>query len=144
MKRYVFTLAVSALAACTATPQKPVVQNELLYQSLGGRRGVERLAEATVKQLVDDRRINVFFADGNPAESRRLLAEKLCELSDGGCVYTGRPMEEAHSGLNLSDADFEAFVEDLIVAMNAQKVPVDAQRQLLQRLGALRPQIVGQ
>ncbi len=144
MKRYVLAFAATALAACAAAPQKPVVQNESLYQSLGGRHGVERLAEATVKQLFGDSRINGFFAHGDPADSRRLLAEKLCQLSDGGCEYTGRSMEEAHSGMNLTDADFEAFIEDLIVAMNAEKVPVDAQRQLLQRVGALRPQIVGQ
>jgi hemoglobin len=53
-------------------------------------------------------------------------------------------MEEAHSGLNLSDADFDAFVEDLVRGMDSQKVPKDLQKQLLGLLGPMRPQVVGQ
>jgi hemoglobin len=53
-------------------------------------------------------------------------------------------MEEAHSGLNLGDADFDAFVEDLVRAMDSQKVPKDLQKQLLGLLGPMRPQVVGQ
>ena len=144
MKRIVVAFAALALAACTAMPQKSVVQNETLYQSLGGRHGVERLVDAAVRRLFDDRRINAFFTGSNPDESRRLIAEHICELSGGGCAYTFRTKDATHSGMSLSDADFEAFIEDFIVAMNEVKVPVDAQRQVLQLFVALRPQIIGQ
>jgi hemoglobin len=53
-------------------------------------------------------------------------------------------MEEAHSGLNLTNADFDAFVDDLVHAMNSTKVPPDLQKQLLDLLGPMRPQVVGQ
>lgn len=144
MQRLVTVLAVTLLAACAAAPQKPVVQKDALFQSLGGRAGVERLAEATVNELVNDLRINLFFANGSPAESRRLLAEQLCAISGGPCTYTGRSMEEAHSGMYLVDADFDAFMQDFAAAMHTVAVPADAQRQLRALFEAMRPQIVGQ
>jgi hemoglobin len=53
-------------------------------------------------------------------------------------------MEEAHSGLNLSDADFAAFVEDLVAALDELKVPKASQDKLLAILGPMKPQVVGQ
>jgi hemoglobin len=53
-------------------------------------------------------------------------------------------MEEAHSGLNLTDADFDAFVGDLVSAMDELKVPKVKQNKLLALLSPMRPQIVGQ
>jgi len=53
-------------------------------------------------------------------------------------------MEEAHSGLNLTDADFAAFVEDLVATLNEFKVPKPTQDRLLAILGPMKPQIVGQ
>jgi len=144
MKKIVPMLCAVALAACAAAPQKPVVQKDALYLSLGGQAGVDRLAEATVRELVNDLRINLFFANGSMAESRRLLAEQLCAISGGPCTYTGRSMEEAHSGMYLVDADFDAFMQDFAAAMNAVTVPADAQRRLTALFEAMRPQIVGQ
>ena len=78
------------------------------------------------------------------ADLRRLLIEQICAATGGPCTYSGRSMEEAHSGLNLTDADFDAFVDDLVRAMNSTKVPPDLQKQLLGLLGPMRPQVVGQ
>ncbi|HXD83997.1 MAG TPA: group 1 truncated hemoglobin, partial [Rudaea sp.] len=62
----------------------------------------------------------------------------------GPCVYSGRSMEEAHSGLNLSNADFDAFVADLIAALDDVHVAKTGQQKLLALLAPMRPQIVGQ
>jgi hemoglobin len=53
-------------------------------------------------------------------------------------------MEEAHSGLSLTDADFTAFVEDLIAALDELKVPKASQEKLLALLGPMKPQVLGQ
>ena len=55
------------------------------------------------------------------ADLRRLVIEQLCAATGGPCTYTGRSMEEAHSGLNLTDADFDAFVDDLVRAMDSRE-----------------------
>jgi len=92
----------------------------------------------------NDLRINILFEKTDLADLRRLLIEQICAATGGPCTYTGRSMEEAHSGLNLTDADFDAFVDDLVRAMNATKVPPERQKQLLGLLGPMQPEVVGQ
>lgn len=145
MKRMVLLLALAALAACGASaPQKAAVQQGTLYEQLGGRSGVERLIDAAMKNVHADARIKGLFANTDMREQRKLLVEQLCTASGGPCEYTGRGMEEAHSGLNLTDGDFDAFVSDIIAAMNQIKLPTETQRPVLQIYWSMKPQVVGQ
>jgi hemoglobin len=144
MKAWLAPIAALALAACASAPQKAARPNDALYQALGAQAGVERLVDAALKHVHGDLRINVFFETTDLADLRRLLIEQICAASGGPCTYTGRSMEEAHSGMNLSDADFQAFVEDLVAAMNEVALSADAQQQVLGLFGPMKPQVVGQ
>jgi hemoglobin len=119
-------------------------KSDALYRALGGTDGITKVVDAALAEIHGDLRINIFFEKTDMADLRRLLIEQICAATGGPCEYTGRSMEEAHSGLNISDADFDAFVEDLVRAMDSQKVPKDLQKQLLGLLGPMRPQVVGQ
>jgi len=152
--RVAIGLCVVLAAGCTAAP--PVkrappaakaaadAKSDALYRALGGTDGITKVVDAALAEIHGDLRINIFFEKTDMADLRRLLIEQICAATGGPCEYTGRSMEEAHSGLNLSDADFDAFVEDLVRAMDSQKVPKDLQKQLLGLLGPMRPQVVGQ
>jgi hemoglobin len=133
------TAPASQQAAAT-----PVQHDDRLYRALGGQAGIARVVDAALAEIHGDLRINFFFEKTDLADLRRLLIEQLCAATGGPCTYTGRSMEEAHSGLNLTDADFDAFVDDLVRAMNSLKVPADLQKQLLALLGPMRPEVVGQ
>jgi hemoglobin len=119
-------------------------KSDALYRALGGTDGITKVVDAALAEIHGDLRINIFFEKTDMADLRRLLIEQICAATGGPCEYTGRSMEEAHSGLNISDADFDAFVEDLVRAMDSQEVPKDLQKQLLGLLGPMRPQVVGQ
>ncbi|MEO8673165.1 MAG: group 1 truncated hemoglobin [Tahibacter sp.] len=143
MKSWSLSLAILLLAGCASAPRHSAPK-DALYQSLGGEAGVARLTDAALGRIHSDLRINVFFEHTDLADLRRLLIEQICAASGGPCTYTGRSMEEAHSGMNLSDADFGAFVEDLIAAMNEVHLSEAAQKQVLGLFGPMKPQIVGQ
>ena len=64
-------------------------------------------------------------------------------IANGPCVYTGDSMVQTHAGMNISEAEFNAVVEDLIAAMDTVGVDIGTQNRLLARLATLRPQIVG-
>ncbi len=152
--RLAIGLCVALAAGCAATPPAKHLapsangaagaKGDALYRALGGTNGIAKVVDAALVEIHGDLRINVFFEKTDMADLRRLLIEQLCAATGGPCEYTGRSMEEAHSGLNLTDADFDAFVEDLVRAMDSQKVPKDLQKQLLGLLGPMRPQVVGQ
>ena len=157
MKRSIrFSLALYAViaAGCAGTtPPKSAPppaaasaasHGDSLYRALGGQQGIGKVVDASLIEIHNDKRIAFFFEKTDLADLRRLLVEQICAATGGPCTYSGRTMEESHSGLNIKDADFDAFVEDLARAMDKQNVPKDLQKQLLGLLGPMRPEVVGQ
>jgi hemoglobin len=152
--RVALALCTALAAACAGTtkpPSKPVPtaaaaapHGDALYRALGGQDGIGKVVDASLVEIHDDPRIAFFFEKTDLADLRRLLVEQICAAAGGPCTYSGRSMEEAHSGLNIKDADFDAFVEDLVRAMDREKVPRDVQKQLLALLAPMRPDVVGQ
>lgn len=127
------------LGACAHSPA-----STSLYQQVGGQAGVERLSERLLQRVHADVRIAELFVNVDAADLKRLVAEQLCEALGGPCRYSGRSMPDAHSGLALTDSDFDAFVEDLRAAMTDLELGPRQQSQILALLGPMRPDIVGQ
>lgn len=132
------TAAPAASAPATPAPK------DALYRELGGAQGISAVVDAFLARVDADLRINLFFEHTDHKDLRNLVIEQFCEATGGPCKYTGRSMEEAHSGLNLTDADFTAFVEDLIATMTDLKVPKSSQDKLIALLAPMKPQVVGQ
>jgi len=136
-----------AALGCAAHPEKPAAPapaSTSLYEQLGGTAGITKVVDLFFARLNGDARINTLFANVDHDDLRRLVIEQLCEGSGGPCKYSGRSMEEAHSGLHLTDADYSAFMGDLVAAMDEAKVPLAQQNQLIALLTPMKPQIVGQ
>jgi hemoglobin len=149
MKIAIVAFAVLVLSGCAGTMEKSVpatheaAAKDALYRDLGGTEGITKVVEVFLQRINADARINTLFRNTDHNDLQRLVIEQLCEATGGPCKYSGRSMEEAHSGLNLTDADFKAFVEDLVGAMNQLKVPKGNQQKLLALLGPMKPQVVG-
>ncbi len=112
-------------AGCASTPA------DSLYQALGNEPGVRRLVDEVVRELHSDTRINALFKETDDAYFKERLFEQICELSGGGCTYTGLSMEEAHSGMQLTETDFNYFVDDVRVGMTRAGIGIGAQNRLL-------------
>ena len=108
-----------------------------LYQQLGGEPGIAAITDGLLREIEQDQRIVHHFADTDIARFRTLLAEQLCALSGGPCVYTGGTMQESHTGFNISLADYDALVESLINVMQQQNISISAQNQLLALLAPM-------
>lgn len=131
-------LVLSAVAGCTHLD--PPGDN--LYQRLGGRPGIETIVESLLGFVADDLRIVEHFADADITDLRARLTEQFCVLAGGPCEYRGVSMEEAHVGMRITEADFNALVEDLLKAMDKHQIPVSTQNELLARLAPMRRQII--
>jgi hemoglobin len=108
-----------------------------LYQQLGGEAGIAAITDGLLHEIEHDQRIVHHFADTDIERFRRLLAEQLCELSGGPCVYSGGTMQQSHTGFNISLADYDALVDGLIKVMQQQNISVSAQNQLLSLLAPM-------
>lgn len=112
-----------------------------LYQQLGEREGIANVVEDLLYLIVEDDRINQQFKGMDVAQFHHNLTDQLCELSGGPCTYTGREMRELHSDMAITDTQFNALAENLILAMEENDIPTGAQNRLIKRLLPLYPDI---
>lgn len=135
-------LGMTLLLSACAGQQQPA-KDDSLYQALGGKPGIGRIVEGMLLNVARDERIVAHFRNVNIELLRGQLIDKFCVEAGGPCQYTGDDMVEAHKGQQISRSEFNALVEDLIKAMEAQGVPVPTQNRLLARLAAQRGEIIG-
>ena len=89
-----------------------------------------------------DRRINGRFATTDIPRLKGHLVDQVCSVTGGPCQYRGRDMKHTHSGMQISTADFEALVQDLVAALDTFHVPAEEKRELLGLLGPMQKDIV--
>jgi hemoglobin len=123
-------------------PAGPSQAEETLYRQLGGKDGVARIVEAAVSLWLVDGRVKDDFDNINPARLKSRVADQLCELTKGPCVYHGRSMAVAHAHLNINQAKFNAVAEDLQTAMQSVGVPYWTQNRLMALLAPMQRDIV--
>lgn len=134
-------LAALLLAACQDMGMAP---QKSLYDRLGGKEAITAVVDDFVANVAADKRINGFFAKADIPRLKRNLVDQICQATGGPCTYTGKDMKTAHKGVGITDADFNALVEDLKKSLDKFKVPAKEQGELLGALGSLKPQIVNQ
>lgn len=135
-----FVLGLALLLTACAAQQPP--RDASLYHDLGERPGITRIVEGMLMNVASDPRIVAHFRNVNIELLRDRLVDKFCVEAGGPCSYTGDSMAESHKGQQISRSEFNALVENLIKAMDAQKVPVPAQNRLLARLAAQRGEVI--
>lgn len=120
-----------------------VQADDSLYQQLGGKQGISNVMAEMLYEIAGDDRIADQFADTDIDHLHQMLTEQVCEISGGPCSYSGDDMVKVHTGLNITNADFNALVENLIIAMEREEVPTTAQNRLLSLLADMHHEVVG-
>jgi hemoglobin len=130
-----------AAARPEATPA--AAASPSLYERLGGRDAIRAVVTDFQARVLADARINAFFRGADDERLATLLVEQICEVTGGPCRYGGRSMREAHAGMQVTDPQFDALVEDLAASLRRFGVAEREQTELLTLLGGLRREIVG-
>jgi len=123
-------------------------KKKTLYARLGGKKAITAVVDQFVSNVASDTRINKAFAAAanDPkrlAKFKGNLVDQICQASGGPCKYKGKDMVTAHKGMNISDADFNALVEDLVAALDQFHVGATEKNELLGALGPMKGDIVG-
>lgn len=132
---------VLLLAALAAAPS-PARASDTLYDSLGGQPGVERITRNAVALYLTDPRLKDDFDNISPDRIRTRLAEYICQLAGGPCTYRGRSMKQAHAGLQVTEAKFNAVAEGMQAAMAQAGIPYWTQNRLMALLAPIHRDIV--
>jgi hemoglobin len=113
-----------------------------LYQRLGGQPAIHAVVNDFIGNVAADTRINRFFAKTDIPHLKNMLEQQLCAATGGPCVYQGRDMKTTHSGMNVTEADFNYLVADLVMSLDKFKVPATEKGELLGALGGMKNDIV--
>lgn len=144
--------AQEAAAQAAPTAAEPEAQDDTyeypaLFDRMGGEEVIDRVAADFVTRLGADKRITnprvrARLEHAEPRNLKAQMAAVLCDAADGPCVYEGRDMRAVHSGLGISDRDFDAAMEDLGAALEAARVPAQERDELTAVVGDMRGDIV--
>jgi hemoglobin len=117
-----------------------------LYTRLGGKDGVAAIVDSFIDDLLADPRMKRAFAHTKKGPKldhfKQMLNDQICEISGGGCRYTGKTMTDEHAGMKISSAQFDAFVADFQLALEEKQVSKDDSQQILDQFNLLKDQIV--
>ncbi|GGD78057.1 hypothetical protein GCM10011514_47530 [Emticicia aquatilis] len=136
------------LLGALATMKADIVEpSASLYAQLGGNAAISAVIDQFITNVAGDARINAFFADAaaDPARLMKLrnnLINQVGMATGGPEKYTGLDMKAAHKGMGVSEADFNALVEDLVKSLDKFKVLPKPKSQLLGALAAMKGDIV--
>ena len=126
--------------SCAGIESKPTQQS--LYDRLGGKPAITAVIDQFVANVAGDNRINGRFATTDIPRLKNNLVDQVCMASGGPCTYKGRDMKTTHTGMKISNGDFDALVEDLVKALDTFKVPAREKGELLALLSPMRKDIV--
>ncbi|MDB5874811.1 MAG: putative globin [Ramlibacter sp.] len=92
---------------------------ESLYQRLGG---VERIA-AIIEDAIDRHAVNPTlsprFRGKDLPQLKQLGTQFFCAGTGGPQKYEGRDLRSAHAGMNISEEELVATMDDVVAALNA-------------------------
>lgn len=90
---------------------------DTLYEQLRGEEGISQLVDRIVDKHLANPVVGVRFANGDLSRARTMGKEFFAAGSGAPIEYTGKSMLEAHTGMNISEQEYLAVVDDIIEAM---------------------------
>jgi hemoglobin len=120
-----------------------------LFQRLGGSSGIEMLVEEVVALHMRNPVIGARFRPYMEVQEKLAIVKKhLCAFleagSGGPTQYVGRSMIDAHRGMNISEAEYMAAVDDIMAAMRKRELDEQTQKDILAIAYALKSDILHQ
>ncbi len=115
-----------------------------LFERLGGREGVRRLSEQVVANHYVNPRIASRYEHGSKSRADLVdsVTEFFCTGLSGVPTYEGPEVLDVHTGMNISDAEFVAVLDDALAAMATLGIGEAEQAEVLAILYGMKPDVV--
>lgn len=125
------------IASCSVTTQQ-----QSLYQELGGKEKIAEIVSNFIEEIQFNADIYEYFKDTDVERFNEKLNEHICFLINGPCEYTGDSMADVHTGMNISERDFNLGVDLFINAMDKANVAHTTQNKVLNILAKTRKEMI--
>ncbi len=119
-----------------------------LYERLGGVYAIAAVVDDFIDRIMDDPRLNA-----NPkvdeahhrvskAGFKYLVTEQVCWASGGPQKYTGRSMFDSHAHLDITESEWQSFLDDLRQTFDKFGVPAAERAELVAIVESTKSDIV--
>jgi len=114
-----------------------------LYERLRAVEGITKLVDDAVDAHLANKIVATRFENAEDIDySKRMLVEFFCAGSGGPQEYTGRDMLTTHKGMNISEEEYMAVIDDVFTAMNKNNVGETEQKDVLAILYSLKGEMI--
>jgi hemoglobin len=141
--------------------QAAAAKQKTLYDRLGGQEGIQKLVDDFTDRALADPRVNwkrVGVTQGGIGFKRNVsvewkptdeqlnamklhIAQFLALAAGGPSKYEGKEMKNAHAGLHITNAEFDASVGDFKASLDKLGVATQEQKEVLGILESVRPMV---
>jgi hemoglobin len=114
-----------------------------LYQRLGGAEGMARLVDDVVAAHLVNPIVKTRFENVKDLDHLKQMAREFFSAGSGGPeAYTGKDMLAAHKGMNISEQEYLAVMDDIVGAMDKNGLDGDAKKDVIAILYSLKGEII--
>ena len=114
-----------------------------LYERLGAADGLAQIVRDTIALHHENPDIAHYFAEVDDDVLAGHVIDFFAAGTGGPANYKGRDMTTSHASMNMSDADFDAAVADVLKAVKANGVDAESTAEVAAILESLRPAVMG-
>jgi hemoglobin len=145
-----FILSLLFLLSSHTTPlwaqSNPAPKEKPLYERLGGYNALAAVVDEFMKRLAEDKQLARFLvglSDDSKKRLRQHLLNQFCQATGGPCIYTGRDMKTVHTGLKITESDWDIAAKALVETLDKFKVPKKEKDEMVAIVVSLKKDIVG-
>ena len=114
-----------------------------LYQRLGDANGIARLVDDVIDAHLTNPIVKTRFENIKDLDhAKKMAREFFCAGSGGPETYTGKDMLTAHKGMNISEQEYLAVMDDIVGAMNKHKLDESTKNDVIAILYSLKGNII--
>ncbi len=119
-----------------------------LYERLGGVYPIATVVDDFIDRVMRNPILNANPKTDEahhrvtPAGFKYLVTEMVCWATGGPQKYTGKTMRESHEHLNITEAEWQAFMKDLADCFAKFNIPAQEQRELVAIVESTKGDIV--
>ena len=119
-----------------------------LYERLGGVYSIAVVVDDFIDRVMTDPRLNANPAVDEahhrvpPAGFKYLVTEMVCWATGGPQKYTGKSMHDSHAHLDITQAEWQVFMQDLRDCFAKFKIPAQEVGELIAIVESTKKDIV--
>lgn len=114
-----------------------------LYDRLGGREGIARITRELIKNHLANPLVNSRFGQVEDMDRvERNAIDFFCAGTGGPETYAGKDMLNTHRGMNISEQEFVAVIDDALSALDTCGVAAPVRSEVLSVLWSMKADVV--